>query len=182
MPNIQSNVGSAEILIIIKMGIITEAKRRMHNSTPNIKLSFWQYSTKNFSNLATKNDDTKEIRPQNINQLTVYYPPIKEVKNELKLVKMTVKVALAVTLFAGNFISIHLGVSMTCLFKIKSLPLHQDLKDHLTHQLIRHYNLKYIINLFAVYIIISRSNICPYFSKSYPQSFFFYSFSSTHLL
>ena len=86
------------------------AKIKVPSKIYNSKLSFLYFCIKNLINLATKNDTKKDINPQKCIYLISYIPPAQYVKKELKLVKITEDVEVALTLSLGKFMLSQSGV------------------------------------------------------------------------
>jgi len=139
------------------------AKIKVPSKIYNSKLSFLYFCIKNLINLATKNDTKKDINPQKCIYLISYIPPAQYVKKELKLVKITEDVAVALTLSLGKFMLSQSGVS-TIPPPIPSIP--PNIPAYRAEP--------------AVFINICLSNIYPYFSKLKPL--FFFSISFNYLL
>ena len=86
------------------------AKIKVLSKIYNSKLSFLYFCIKNLINLATKNDTKKDINPQKCIYSISYILPAQYVKKELKLVKITEDVEVALTLSLGKFMLSQSGV------------------------------------------------------------------------
>ena len=113
--------------------------------------------------MATTNDTKKDINPQKYIYSVSYIPPAQYVKKELKLVKITENVAVALTLLLGKFMLSQSGVSTTPPPKPSIPP-----------------NIPAYRAIPAVFLIICISNIYPNFSKLKPLSNFL--ISSNYIL
>lgn len=95
------------------MGNKTKAKTITHSNTP-MRMDFFLYlSTAYFSNLETIKEAIKLKTQKKTTSIKLYLPAKKVVKKEMKLVKHTVKVAVAAVRSLGIPISSHLGVKIT---------------------------------------------------------------------